>query len=408
MDDRDVGPLRQIKARILAEESFVRAVLSGRRRGGEVPWQRVVIRPVQIKGRRQLQVSHYDERRDVTKNYEAAAAEAKLDELLGLPFKSLLVESTQDSLHVQFSRKGKARIHHQERIGSPAEPSLVHDRQKDLLLPVGEPDSFLEAIGILDREGKVRPRMRRKFRQINEFLRLVIETGAGRQAPEVEGETGPRPVRIVDCGCGNAYLSFAVYHYLAHVLDVPVSLVGVDVNQELVQRRKELAERLRWDGLAFETSRIADYEPAAAPDLVLALHACDTATDEALAQGILWEARTILSVPCCHHHLQAQLGRQPAVLQPVYRHGILRERLGDVLTDALRAHLLRLAGYRAEVIQFVSPEHTAKNLMIRAVYSGSPDRVELRREYHELKGLFGVTPYLESLLPQEMWMEQAL
>ena len=248
--------------------------------------------------------------------------------------------------------------------------------------------------------------MRKKFRQINEFLRLVVETGVVAEARAGEGAGERRPVRIVDCGCGNAYLSFAVYHYLARVLQVPTHLTGIDVNQELVQRRKELAERLGWTDLVFQTSQIAAYDPDVPPDLVLALHACDTATDEALAQGVKWQAKTILSVPCCHHHLQAQLGHQPAVMGPVYRHGILKERLGDVLTDALRAHLLHLAGYRAEVIQFVSPEHTDKNLMIRAVYSGKPARTEARREYDELKRTFGVTPHLEGLLPKEVLAEQ--
>ena len=399
MANLSIEHLQQIKERILAEESFVRAVLSGRQRGHEVPWKRVVIRPVQIQGRRQLQVSRFDERRDTTKNYDAAAVEGVLDELLGLPFKSYYVESISGTFQVQFSRKGKVSVHQKTADRTSAPPPLAHDRRRELLLPVGEPDSFLQAIGILNREGQVRPRMRRKFRQINEFLRLVLETG-------VVAETDvQRAIRIVDCGCGNAYLSFAVYHYLAHVLHMSAHLTGIDVNQELIQRRARLAQRLGWSDLVFQTARIADYVPDVPPDLVLALHACDTATDEALAQGIRWQAKAILSVPCCHHHLQAQLGQQPALLGPVYRHGILKERLGDVLTDALRAHLLRLAGYRTEVIQFVSPEHADKNLMIRAIRTDHAVPAEARREYVELKQFFGVTPYLESLLPQEVWGE---
>jgi SAM-dependent methyltransferase len=408
MADADVRHLQEVKERILSEGTFVRAVLSGRQRGQSVPWVRVVIRPVEVKGRRHWQVSHFDERRDVTQNYDAAAVQQKLDELLALPFKSLHVESTTGQLQVQYSRKGKVSIHRQKARAAQAAPSLAHDRQKDLLLPVGEPDSFLQSIGIMNREGKIRPRMRRKYRQINEFLRLVVETGVV-TALRAEGGAGEqRLLRIVDCGCGNAYLSFAVYHYLAHVLRIPTQLTGIDVNRALIERRAELAERLGWSDLVFKMARIAEYEPDTPPDLVLALHACDTATDEALAQGVRWQARTILSVPCCHHHLQAQLGRQPPVMAPVYRYGILKERLGDVLTDALRAHLLRLSGYRAEVIQFVSPEHTDKNLMIRAVRSGGSGSEELRREYGELKRLFRVTPYLESLLPSETWAEQDL
>ena len=280
MASGEAEPLQQVRESILAEKTFVRAVLSGQQRGSTVPWRRVLIRPVQIRGERHWQVSLFDERRDTTKNYDAAAVAPKVDELLALPFKSFYVESTTGTLQVQYSRNGKVSVHRQESDRSSETPSLAHDRQKDLLLPVGEPDSFLGEIGIMNGEGKVRLGMRRKYRQINEFLRLVIETGVvsnaavGGRADERVAKR--RPVRIVDCGCGNAYLSCAVYHYLEHILRVPTRLTGIDVNQELVERRAELVGRLGWAGLGFETARIADYEPGAPPDLVLALHACDT------------------------------------------------------------------------------------------------------------------------------------
>ena len=212
-----------------------------------------------------------------------------------------------------------------------------------------------------------------------------------------------RPLHIVDCGCGNAYLSFAIYYYLNHMLHVPVQLVGIDVNRALIERRSKQVRNLGlgWRDLTFETARIGEYNPAQPPDIVLALHACDTATDEALAQAVKWQSKMILAVPCCHHHLQQQLGRQPPLLRPVYRHGILKERLGDVLTDALRALLLQIVGYRAEVIQFISSEHTDKNLMIRAVRTGAPG-ASLVSEYKELTAFFEVRPFLQELLAQEL------
>jgi hypothetical protein len=288
-------------------------------------------------------------------------------------------------------------------------PSLEHDRQKSLLLTVGAPDPFLQAIGIMTREGKVRARMRKKYRQINEFLKLVLETGVAelpRSSADVEAADASvpdlRPLRIVDCGCGNAYLSFAVYHYLDHVLHVPTHLVGIDVNRQLIERRSQQVQELGWQDLTFQTVRIGEYDPGFSPDVVLALHACDTATDEALAQAVKWRSKMIFAAPCCHHHLQQQLGRQPPLLRSIYRHGILKERLGDVLTDALRAQILRILGYRAEVIQFVSSEHTDKNLMIRAVQSREPGSFREVSEYAELKAFFQVTPFLERLLTQEL------
>jgi SAM-dependent methyltransferase len=397
-----------VKDSILDQAAFVRAVLSGQQHGQVVPWRRVVLRPVLIKGERHIQVSCFDERRDITKNYAGRAVVDKLDELLALPFKSLRVETTERDIQVQFTKKGKVLIHQHQAPGRDETPSLQHDRQKDLLLPVGEPDPFLETIGIMTREGRVRARMRKKFRQINEFLRLVLETCVtelpgwhiGTEAGVVD-TPGLRPLRIVDCGCGNAYLSFAVYHYLNHILHVPTHLVGIDVNCQLIQRRAEQARALGWQDLTFQATRIEAYDPGFSPDIVLALHACDTATDEALAQAVKWQSRMVFAVPCCHHDLQQQLGRQPSILRPVYRHGILKERLGDVLTDAFRALVLRLVGYEADVIQFVSTEHTDKNLMIRAHRAGTPVASDVLAEYQALKGFFQVMPYLEHLLAQE-------
>jgi hypothetical protein len=363
---------------------------------------------VLVKGKRHLQVSHFDERRDITKNYAGAAAADKLDELLSLPFKSLHIRTRDQDIQVQFTKKGKVLVHRRQLSAQESAPSLEHDRRKELLLPVDTPDPFLQAIGVMTREGRVRARMRHKFKQINEFLKLVLETGVA----ELSRSTGPaatdssaarlRQMSIVDCGCGNAVLSFAVYHYLNNVLHVPVRLVGIDVDRQLIDKRAQQAEDLGWPNLTFETVRIDAYDPGGAPDVVLALHACDTATDEALAQAVRWRSAMVFAAPCCHNHLQQQLGRQPSLMGPVYRHGILRERLGDVLTDALRARILRILGYRTEVIQFVSREHTDKNLMIRAVRSGAPSTPSLVSEYRELKAFFQVTPFLERLLAKEM------
>jgi SAM-dependent methyltransferase len=265
-----------------------------------------------------------------------------------------------------------------------------------LLLPVGSADPFLVAIGVMDREGRVRPRMRRKFRQINEFLRMVVDVGIPERA-------NGAPLEIVDCGCGNAYLTFALYHYLNHVLDQPARLVGIDVNDELIARRTRQAQELGWDDLKFAARQIVDYRPDRRPDIVVALHACDTATDEALAQAVRWHSRRILAAPCCHHHLQQQLAREraPVPLGPIFDHGVLKERFGDILTDLFRALLLQVVGYRTEVIQFVSPEHTSKNLMLRAAWSGASDG-RPAQEYRHLRDEFGLVPRLEELLSDQL------
>jgi SAM-dependent methyltransferase len=392
---------RIVKDKILDENTFVRAVFGGQRRGHVVPWNRVVVRPVSIKGQRHVQFSYFDATKDITKNYVGAQVIERLDELLALPFKNITLQTTGEDFQFQITRKGKVTVHRHE-LPEPRElPSLQHDRRKNLLLPSDKPDPFLQQIGVMTAKGQVRASMQKKFRQINEFLECLVGSG------ELE-KFEQSPLSIVDCGCGSAHLSFAVYHYLNHVLGMPARLTGVDTNEDVLQKQVEQSRALGWSDLNFEVARIVDFQPAAPPDVVLALHACDTATDEALAQGVKWRSRLILSAPCCHHHLQRQINRQsaPPQFRPVLRHGVLKERIGDILTDAFRALILRIVGYRTDVVEFVSTEHTGKNLMIRAVRSGQvgdlQDVREYAVEYRALKEFWQVTPYLERLLQAEL------
>jgi SAM-dependent methyltransferase len=384
---------RQLAKDYILSDQLVKAVFRGRRRGYEVRWRQVTIRPVLIRGQRHLQFSYLDEKKDITKNL-IDGFEARIDELLDMPFASINVRTENDALQIQITRKGKPIVHQHE-IGGQIKPSLGHDRHKQLILSADEPDPFLKAVGIMTREGKVRASRRAKFRQINEFLRLVSASGSW----EAEGE----PLTIIDCGCGNAYLTFAVYHYFNHILGRPARVLGLDVNQALIETQMQRVKALGWADLEFRACSIIDYQPERSPDIVLALHACDTATDEALAQAVKWASQMIFAVPCCHHHLQQQLSdSQPSAFRPVLRHGILRERLGDVLTDALRAQILSIVGYRTDVIQFVSREHTDKNLLIRAVKSRHAAGEWAARDLALLRDFWSVEPYLARLLRQEL------
>ncbi len=376
---------------------MVRAVFSGRQSGATPPWIKVVVRPVRIKGALHWQVSHFDEEKDITKNYAADEVGGKVDELLALPFKNIHVETAAGSLDVRITKKGDALVRETPVTVPRATVDLSHDREKKKVLSVGAPAPFLGAVGILTKSGKVKADRQGKFRQINEFLRLVEETGAF-----AEGAT--ECVHIVDCGCGNAYLTFAIYHYFHSILKRSADVVGVDVKADLLERHREKARALGWDRLTFEVGCIADFQPAVAPDVVVALHACDTATDDALARGIRWGSKLILTAPCCQHELQEQLSHVsvPDPFRAVSRHGILDERLGDILTDAFRAAVLRIMGYRTDVIQFVSTEHTAKNLMIRAVKVSESGSGRSVQEYEALKDYWHVTPYLERLLGDEL------
>ncbi len=378
-----------IKRRVLDEAAFVQLTLKGRLRGAALPWRLVTVRPVLLKNRRHLQFSYLTDKQDITKNYSGAEAEAKLDEVLALPFSNLAARSTEDNLYVQVTKPGKAMLRYETRAESHT-PELAHDAPKDLPIPADRPDPFLQVTGIQTADGKIKAEMRGKFAQINEFLKLLDHTGALATFERT-------PVSILDCGSGSAYLSFAVYHYVNDLKGIPARLVGVDTNDRLIDKSSAASASLGLEAVCFVRSPIADYQPDVPPDIVLALHACNTATDDALMQGIRHGAGLILAVPCCHHHLNEQLESR-APFQPVLRHGILKQRLADILTDSFRALILRIMGYRTDVVEFISAEHTDRNLMIRAVKRTPPGDPAFVQEYRDLKAFWGVTPYLETVL----------
>ena len=382
-----------IKRQVLDEEAFVRMTLKGRLCGQEIQWRRVVVRQVLIKQARHLQFSYFDAKQDITKNYQGKEALEKLDEVLTLPFSSITVQTTLEDFHVQINREGKAIFSRSKATQGDKTLELSHDASKHVPLAANKADTFLQALGIIDKQGKVLPSMQDKFSQINEFLKLLEHTG------ELE-RFEKRPLNILDCGSGSAYLSFATYHYLNNVRGIPATMVGIDTNGKLVEKSNLHSQELGFENVCFQQSAIIDYVPEVVPDIVLALHACDTATDDALVQGIVANAGLILAAPCCHHELHQQI-HTVAPFKPVLQHGILKKRMADILTDAFRALVLRIMGYKTDVVEFISTEHTDRNLIIRAVQRTKSGDHHFLQEYNELKAFWGVTPYIEKLLREK-------
>jgi SAM-dependent methyltransferase len=226
-----------------------------------------------------------------------------------------------------------------------------------------------------------------KFRQVNRFLELVDDV-----VPSLRTEG---TLRVVDFGCGKSYLTFAIHHLLTAVRGRDVEIVGLDLKEDVIAACAALAERSSASGLRFERGDIAGFDAGGEVDLVVSLHACDTATDEALAQAVRWEADAILAVPCCQKEAYRQV--ESSLLEPVLRHGLAKERFAALVTDTLRAQLLELAGYRAQLVEFIALEHTAKNVLIRAV-KAKPAGADERRAYEELRDALGLEPALERLL----------
>jgi SAM-dependent methyltransferase len=373
--------LISLRPLLLDADHLVRAVAAGRRRGTEPAWQRATLRPVDLKGGRRLQVVTEDGDGPRTRNeaYDDAGAATAVDALLAEPFGNWHVQTTTETVQLRVTKKGEAQVH---RAVAANTQHTGHDRAKPHLIDPGDPLFTVLGAGASKR------------RQVDAFLHML--------AGVVEDAALPhdRPRRVVDLGCGNAYLTFAAYRFLSE--RGPVDVVGLDLRPQARERNNELAAQLGWsEHLRFQEGLIVDaaIEPA---DVVLSLHACDTATDDALAQAVRWKAPAILASPCCHHDLQRQLkaAPTPAPYALLTRHAILRERFGDALTDALRAALLRRVGYRTEVVQFVASEYTPRNTMIKAVRRDADRAVsaEVAEEYEALVQGWGVTPYLQTLL----------
>ena len=395
-------PLEQVRRRLVDPDSLVRAVASGRRRNTHPRWRRAELRYVDLGSGRHLQVTTYDDTQAFTRNTAVSDGAADVvDELLAEPFGSWHVESRDAVTTLRVTRKGRPLLHTAFREpGTVAADSHAHDREKPRLLPPDDP--YLRAVGISDDRGRVKPKMQAKYRQIEDFLRLLSAAmDDALRSGHLPTPSSERPLRVVDLGCGNAYLTFAAYRYLAGARSLPVRMTGVDLKGQARERNTALAAEVgAATHLDFVQAPIATAQIAGPVDVVLALHACDTATDDALARAVAWRAPLVLAAPCCHHYVQAQLRRAPT--PPPFglltRHGILRERLGDTLTDAMRAALLRRHGYRAEVVEFVASRHTPRNTMLRALRTGSTGDAGVRGDYEQLAAMWQARPKLAELL----------
>ena len=372
-------------------ENFVRLVLSGRRRNMQTPSERIDLKPVLIKGEIKYQLSQSDGRAMTTKNY--SPNEFISLGLLEAGFANIHIEEKTKSLSIRITKKGEALV---QRAMGEFQADLSHDRNKLRLLDGADP--FLIEIGISDSSGKVKASKNDKYLQVEEFLRLLVPSlNSAIEAGHIAKPSQDNPLTIVDLGCGHAYLTFAAHQYLRSQ-GIPVSVIGIDIRESARVRNNEIAKKLGIaNTISFRAEEISETTLKSA-DVAIALHACDTATDDALAWSVKSDAKLVLVAPCCHHDIQAQMVETPEPWTMLTRNGIMKERLGDLLTDALRMQIMKLSGYRVEAIEFIGGEHTPRNLMIRAVKTGAvADSAEDKR-YNEMASLWKVKPALAALL----------
>lgn len=406
-DDNDHVPeslstaLHSLRAPVLDPDRLVRGVVSGRRRGAAPRFRRVELRWVELRAGSRLQIVSYDDHQSFTRNVTADEAHAVLDDLMAEPYGNWHVGTVDETIQLRVTKKGAAQVHRSRPAPAAIDRAAgrAHDRSKPRMLPADDP--FLAAVGINDTQGRTKPSRSAKYRQVDEFLR-----GMAPVLDHARAAAGPEPLRVVDLGCGNAYLTFAAHAWLDQEPDLKIKVTGIDVKEQSRERNVELATELGWSStMSFVQAPIAEAELDDAPHVVLALHACDTATDDALARAVRWEAPVILAAPCCHHDLQRQVSHTPGWPGPygmVARHGILRERFTDVLTDALRASILRILGYRVEVIEFVDSAHTPRNTLLRAVRTGGAPQPAVVAEYADIIAHWGIEPALAVRLRHEL------
>ena len=357
------------------------------------------VRPVPVKGEIQYQVTSIQGTKAIHANYEKEALISYLTEQMERNFRQMQLEGRNVQGRVLVSKKGKMDIKAREIKGKGKEdfaPMLSHNRTKKYLLKEGVPVPWLIDLGVMTPEGKIKNSRYDKSKQLNRYLEFIQDI-----LPKLPKG---REIRIIDFGCGKSYLTFAMYYYLRELKHYDIRVTGLDLKADVIEKCQRLADQYGYDRLKFQQGDIASYEGADQVDMVVTLHACDTATDFALAKAVKWGASVILSVPCCQHELNRQVENE--TLAPILEYGILKERFAALLTDGLRAQMLKSAGYDTQILEFISMEHTPKNLLIRAVKNENrKEDIKQRMAWENCMQAFHAEPTLKRLLFEDIHRE---
>ena len=321
--------------------------------------RKIVLRPVEIRKEIVYQKASYDDKKVYHENLSEEDCKAAIEEMIS-SFKQVELLTETERLTALISKKGKATVKIKKEAAPEKPRTLSHNRKKEYLIPEGTPVPYLIDLGVMTKEGKIIHSRYDKYRQINRFLEFIEDI--------LTSLPKDRPVRILDFGSGKSYLTFAMYEYLHERKGYEVEMIGLDLKADVMERCNELAVKYGYDNLKFYTGDIADYEDENPIDMVVTLHACDTATDYALLKAVRWGAKVILSVPCCQHELNGKISCE--ALAPIMDYGLLKERFAALLTDGIRAKLLEEQGYHVQILEFIDMEHTPKNILLRAVYTG--------------------------------------
>ena len=364
---------------------FLGATLSNPKEKGGI--QKVKVRPILKKDTLLFQCEEHKNNQVFHNNYEVSQAIEVVTDYMQ-QFKQMQMETKQYRYTVLVSKKGKVTVQKKQQAGCVKQVDLSHNRSKQYILQEGTIVPFLQDLGVMTSEGKIVRTKFDKFRQINRVLEFIEDI-----LPQLDKN---KEVTILDFGCGKSYLTFAMYYYLHEMKQYDVRIIGLDLKTDVIRHCNELSEKYGYEKLKFLEGNIADYTGVDEVDMVVTLHACDTATDFALDKAVGWNAKVILSVPCCQHELNGQMKND--LLAPIFKYGLIKERMAALLTDAMRAEYLESMGYDAQILEFIDMEHTPKNILIRAVKTGK--RKNNQESVEALEDFFHVTPTLGKLLKE--------
>ena len=365
------------------DQEFLAAVLSAPRDKSGV--EKVKVRPLLKRGELVFQLESFCNRQAFHENLSAEEAADRIFEYMQ-NMKQMQMETKQWNYTVLVSKKGKLTIKRKAQKNPNKQADMNHNRKKQYILEEGTMVPFLRDLGVMTEEGKIVRTKFDKFRQINRFLEFIEDI-----LPQLDKG---REVTILDFGCGKSYLTFAMYYYLHELKQYDIRIIRLDLKSEVIRHCNELSVKYGYEKLTFLEGDIADYEGVDQVDMVVTLHACDTATDYALAKAVGWHAKVILSVPCCQHEINGQIEND--VLKPILKHGLLKERFSAIVTDALRAEYLEREGYEVQVLEFIDMEHTPKNILIRAIDTGKKGKNSKRIK--DCEAFLNVEPTLGRLL----------
>ena len=373
----------ELTNKIINEETIIQATFSGIRNKSEKTFNKVTIKKVIIQNESRHQFEYFYDKNVEHKNLNDDETIAEICQLIETYFKQAVINTIDSDYHILVNKKGEAKINKKPATRKFEEVS--HNRKKKYILNEGDKTPFLIELGIMTAQGKIVNSKYDKFKQINRYLELVSDC-----IPYLDKN---KTIRIIDFGCGKAYLTFALYDYLVLKMGYNVEIVGLDLKENVIKFCSDLAKKLEYKDLRFVQGDIKGFDQFEDVDMVISLHACNTATDEALAKAVNWGAKVILAVPCCQHELLKKIRNESMV--PMMKYGIIKEKLASLITDSVRANVLEIMGYRTQVLEFIDMEHTPKNVMIRAFFEDTPNIQKVVKEYKQFKEQWQFSPYIE-------------